>query len=107
MQHPAASAERFLAMRTRYTTTRLRVKKLRQGCFAERPRNEKPGVLKECRTFVLKNRGDSPFPMDNGGFLDMAALAIFPEYLAFDGEEVLQLAVPGASGRTVNLLSSP
>ncbi len=44
--------------------------------------------------------------MDNGGFLDMAALAIFPEYLAFDGEEVLQLAVPGASGRTANLHSS-
>jgi hypothetical protein len=52
------------------------------------------------------SRGDSPFPMDNGGFLDTAALAIFPEYLAFDGEEVLQLAVPGASGRTANLHSS-
>jgi hypothetical protein len=40
--------------------------------------------------------------MDNGGFVDTAALAIFPKYLAFDGEEVSKLAVPGASGRTVN-----
>lgn len=44
--------------------------------------------------------------MDNGGLLDNTALAIFPEHLAFGGEEVLQLVVPGASGRTVNLRSS-
>ncbi len=36
----------------------------------------------------------------------MAALAIFQEYLTFDGEDVLKLAVPGASGRTINLRPS-
>jgi hypothetical protein len=33
-------------------------------------------------------------------------IAIFPEYLAFDGEDVAKLAVPGASGRKANLRSS-
>jgi hypothetical protein len=31
--------------------------------------------------------------MDNLGPLDIAALAIFPEYIEFDGEEVLKLMV--------------
>ena len=39
--------------------------------------------------------------MDNLGPLDIAALAIFPEYIEFDGEEVLRLVVEGAAGRTV------
>lgn len=58
------------------------------------------------RCLVVVQLGDSPFPMDNGGFLDVATLAIFQEYLTFDGEDVLQLAVPGASGRTINLRPS-
>ena len=47
------------------------------------------------------SRGDSPFPMDDLGPLDIAALAIFPEYIEFDGEEVLKLMVSDP-GRTIN-----
>ena len=43
---------------------------------------------------------DSPFPMDDLGPLDIAALAIFPEYIEFDGEEVLKLMVSDP-GRTI------
>ena len=37
---------------------------------------------------------------DRGPF-DIATLEIFPEYIEFDGEEVLRLVVPGAAGRTI------
>jgi hypothetical protein len=36
---------------------------------------------------------------NRGGF-DIATLAIFPEYLEFEGPEVLRLVVEGAAGRT-------
>ena len=39
--------------------------------------------------------------MDHLGPLDIAALALFPEYIEFDGEEVLRLVVPEAAGRTI------
>jgi hypothetical protein len=48
-----------------------------------------------------KSRGDCPFPKDNRSSLDIATLAIFPEYVEFDGEEVLKLVVQGEAGRTI------
>ena len=39
--------------------------------------------------------------MYNRGPFDIATLAIFPEYIEFDGEEVLRLVVPGAAGGTI------
>jgi hypothetical protein len=62
---------------------------------------KKPGVLQECRAFVLKSRGDTRQPKYNRGPFDIATLAIFPEYLEFEGQEVLRLVVEGAAGRTV------
>ena len=61
---------------------------------------KKPGVLQECRAFVLKSRGDTRQAKYNRGPFDIATLAIFPEYIEFDGEEVLRLVVEGAAGRT-------
>jgi hypothetical protein len=37
----------------------------------------------------------------NRGPFDIATLAIFPEYLEFEGQEVLRLVVEGTAGRTV------
>jgi hypothetical protein len=48
-----------------------------------------------------KSRGDCPFPKDNRYSLDLATLAIFPEYVEFDGEDVLKLVVQGEAGRTI------
>ena len=50
---------------------------------------------------IPKSRGDCPFPKDNRSSLDIATLAIFPEYVEFDGEEVLKLVVQGEAGRTI------
>ena len=36
----------------------------------------------------------------NRGPFDIATLAIFPEYLEFEGQEVLRLVVEGSAGRT-------
>jgi hypothetical protein len=47
------------------------------------------------------SRGDSRPPKYNRGPFDIATLAIFPEYLEFEGQEVLRLVVEGAAGRTV------
>jgi hypothetical protein len=47
------------------------------------------------------SRGDCPFPKDNRYSLDLATLAIFPEYVEFDGEDVLKLVVQGEAGRTI------
>lgn len=47
------------------------------------------------------NRGDCPFPKDNRHSLDIATLAIFPEYVEFDGEDVLKLVVQGEGGPTI------
>ena len=46
-------------------------------------------------------RHDSQQATYNRGPFDIATLAIFPEYIEFDGEEVLRLVVEGATGRTV------
>ena len=54
---------------------------------------KKPGVPKECRAFVLISRGDPQPPTVNPYSYDTAVLTIFPEYIEFDGEDVLQLAV--------------
>jgi hypothetical protein len=48
-----------------------------------------------------KNRGDTRQAKYNRGPFDIATLAIFPEYLQFEGQEVLRLVVEGAAGRTV------
>lgn len=39
--------------------------------------------------------------MDNRFSLDIATLAIFPDYVEFDGEDVLKLVVQGEAGRTI------
>jgi len=46
-------------------------------------------------------REDCPLPKDNRSSLDIATLAVFPEYVEFDGEEVLKLVVQGEAGRTI------
>lgn len=46
------------------------------------------------------SRGDTRRAIYNRGPFDIATLAIFPEYLEFEGQEVLQLVVEGAAGRT-------
>jgi hypothetical protein len=46
------------------------------------------------------SRGDPRRAKYNRGPFDIATLAIFPEYIQFDGEEVLRLVVEGAAGRT-------
>jgi hypothetical protein len=47
------------------------------------------------------SRGDTRQAKYNRGPFDIATLAIFPEYLEFEGQEVLRLVVEGAAGRTV------
>jgi len=47
-----------------------------------------------------KSRGDTRRANYNRGPFDIATLAIFPEYLEFEGQDVLQLVVEGAAGRT-------
>lgn len=47
------------------------------------------------------SRGDCPCPKDNRFSLDITTLAIFPEYVEFDGEEVLKLGVLGEAGKTI------
>jgi hypothetical protein len=49
---------------------------------------------------LLQCRGDTRRAKYNRGPFDIATLAIFPEYIQFDGEEVLRLVVEGAAGRT-------
>ena len=46
------------------------------------------------------SRGDTRQAKYNRGPFDIATLAIFPEYLEFEGQEVLRLVVEGAAGRT-------
>ena len=46
------------------------------------------------------SRGDTRQAKYNRGPFDIATLAIFPEYIEFDGPEVLRLVVEGAAGRT-------
>ena len=46
------------------------------------------------------SRGDTRRATYNRGPFDIATLAIFPEYLEFEGQEVLRLVVEGAAGRT-------
>ena len=53
------------------------------------------------RSRAQKSRGDTRRAKYNRGPFDIATLAIFPEYIEFDGEEVLRLVVPGAAGRTI------
>ena len=53
------------------------------------------------RSRAQKSRGDSRQAKYNRGPFDIATLAIFPEYLEFEGQEVLRLVVEGAAGRTV------
>ena len=47
------------------------------------------------------SRGDPRLATYNRGPFDIATLALFPEYVEFDAEEVLRLVVPGAAGRTI------
>jgi len=49
---------------------------------------------------ILSSRGDTRQATYNRGPFDIATLAIFPEYLEFEGQEVLRLVVEGAAGRT-------
>lgn len=57
--------------------------------------------LQEAEPQVRSGRRQDPRPSKyNRGPFDIATLAIFPEYLEFEGQEVLQLVVEGAAGRT-------
>jgi hypothetical protein len=47
-----------------------------------------------------KSRGDTRQATYNRGPFDIATLAIFPEYLEFEGQEVLRLVVEGSAGRS-------
>jgi hypothetical protein len=49
---------------------------------------------------VTASRGDTRRANYNRGPFDIATLAIFPEYLEFEGQEVLRLVVKGSAGRT-------
>ena len=55
------------------------------------PRSQEP-CTKKTRP-EEESRGDPQPPTDNPYSYDNAVLAIFPEYIEFDGEDVLQLAV--------------
>ena len=63
--------------------------------------SETPRQPREARRLSKMSRGDCPFPKDNRYSLDLATLAIFPEYVEFDGEDVLKLVVQGEAGRTI------
>lgn len=52
-------------------------------------------------TVLAVSRGDPQPATYNRGPFDIATLAIFPEYLEFEGQEVLQLVVEGTAGKTV------
>jgi len=58
------------------------------------------GLTKD-NSFGRDNSSGPLLPMDNRGPFDIATLALFPEYIEFDGGEVLRLVVPGAAGRTI------
>jgi len=53
----------------------------------------------KTKAFAI-SRGDTRRATYNRGPFDIATLAIFPEYLEFEGQEVLRLVVEGAAGRT-------
>jgi len=54
-------------------------------------------ISQQART----SRGDTRRAICNRGPFDIATLAIFPEYLEFEGQEVLRLVVKGAVGRAI------
>lgn len=56
---------------------------------------------REARLGSKASRGDTRQATYNRSPFDIATLAIFPEYLEFEGKEVLQLVVEGSAGRTV------
>jgi hypothetical protein len=58
-------------------------------------------LRQNASTSAPKCRGDAHRAIYNRGPFDIATLAIFPEYLKFEGQEVLRLVVEGAAGRTV------
>lgn len=60
----------------------------------------KPHKVYRKGTAHGSNGGDTRQATYNRGPFDIATLAIFPEYLEFEGQEVLQLVVEGAAGRT-------
>ncbi len=63
-------------------------------------RRQQVAYVPEKQT-LSESRGDCPFPKDNRYSLDIATLAIFPDYVEFDGEEVLKRVVQGEAGRTI------
>jgi hypothetical protein len=59
------------------------------------------GGLTKDKSFGRDNSSGPLLPMDNRGPFDIATLAIFPEYVEFDAQELLRFVVPGAAGRTI------
>lgn len=53
------------------------------------------------RPVIQAESGRHPTGTYNRCPFDIATLAIFPEHIEFDGEEVLRLVVEGAAGRTI------
>ena len=66
-----------------------------------KPGRKTAGGLTKEKSFGRANSSGPLLPMDNRGPFDITTLAIFPEYIEFDGEEVLRLVVLGAAGRTI------
>ena len=65
------------------------------------PGGKTAGGLTKEKSFGRANSSGPLLPMDNRGPFDIATLAIFPEYVEFDAQELLRFVVPGAAGRTI------
>ena len=60
------------------------------------------GPRRDCSVSCTTGNSSGPLlPMDNRGPFDIATLAIFPEYVEFDAQDVLRFVVAGAAGRTI------
>jgi hypothetical protein len=59
------------------------------------------GGLTKDKSFGHESSGGPLLFTDNRGPYDIATLAIFPEYVEFDAEEVLRFVVPVPAGRTL------
>jgi hypothetical protein len=65
------------------------------------PGGKTAGSLTKDKSFGRDNSSGRLLPMDNRGPFDIATLAIFPEYVEFDAQDVLRCVVAGAAGRTI------
>jgi hypothetical protein len=71
-----------------------------QGRFQKAPPSHGGQPIALNTKAFFESRGDTRPATYNRGPFDIATLAIFPEYLEFEGQEVLKLVVEGSAGRT-------